>query len=139
MNKQVVSAGGLICKKEGEHFLVLLVGKDDPTKQCIPKGMQEKGETLEETAMREVKEETGISTTIDTYVDCAQWTYEYGGEMWDETAEFFLLIPQGGDTQLHDSEFDRVEWFEIEEAIRKLHYPKEQRIAHVALSMLRVR
>jgi ADP-ribose pyrophosphatase YjhB (NUDIX family) len=57
--KIIVSAGGLVINKKKEFLFIYRGSKWD-----LPKGKKEKGEKLEETAIREVKEECGVSNLI---------------------------------------------------------------------------
>ena len=135
-NKQVLSSGGLVIRAINGKWETLLVGSDIPTVWRIPKGMVSEGETLEQTAIREVSEETGIISAIITRIGTAEWTYLYKGEYWDETVFFYLLRYISGDTNQHDEEFDEVKWFPLEEAVKVLFYSNEAEIAANAIKLL---
>ncbi len=85
----VLSAGGLVFRKERDSASVLLVGSGEPSKWYIPKGMCEAGESLREAAGREVREETGVDVRIGQFLDSAEWTYEYHGQACHELCAFF--------------------------------------------------
>jgi 8-oxo-dGTP pyrophosphatase MutT (NUDIX family) len=136
INKKVQSSGGLVIRVVNGEWVTLLVGSGTPLKWRIPKGMVEKGETLEQTAVREVKEETGLTSSIIKIIGTAEWTYLYNKEYWDETVFFYLLGYIGGNTDQHDKEFDEVKWVPIEIAAKILFYPSEAVIAVNANKML---
>lgn len=136
MNPQVTSAGGLVIRPGVSGWETLLVGNGNPTVWRIPKGMADEGETLEQTAVREVLEETGVRGIILGFIGTAGWTYVYEGRDWDETVFFFIMRFAEGDTKNHDSEFEKVEWIKLEEAINALYYRNEAEIAEKAATLL---
>jgi phosphoenolpyruvate-protein kinase (PTS system EI component)/8-oxo-dGTP pyrophosphatase MutT (NUDIX family) len=136
MNPKVTSAGGLIVRPCVSGWETLLVGNSNPTVWRIPKGMAEAGETLEQTAVREVLEETGVRGIIFGFIGTAGWTYAYGGRDWDETVFFFLMNLAEGNTKNHDTEFERVEWLKLEDATKALYYKNEAEIAEKAGALL---
>src|SRR3954451_25152103 len=58
------SAGGVVFKKEGDRYEIVAVSRPRHTDWSLPKGHIEEGETREQAALREVKEETGLETRI---------------------------------------------------------------------------
>lgn len=135
-NKKVRSSGGLVIQAINGEWETLLVGSGIPPKWRIPKGMVAEGETLEQTAIREVSEETGLTGAIIRQIGTAEWTYLYEGEYWDETVFFYLLQYIGGDINRHDKEFDEVKWFPLDAAAKVLFYSNEAAIAANASRML---
>jgi phosphoenolpyruvate-protein kinase (PTS system EI component)/8-oxo-dGTP pyrophosphatase MutT (NUDIX family) len=138
MNPKVTSAGGLVVRPCISGWETILVGNSDPTMWRIPKGMANEGETLEETAIREVLEETGVRGGILGFIGIAGWTYAYEGKDWDETVYFFLMKFAEGNTESHDSEFEKVEWLKIEDASKALYYKNEAEIAEKAATLLQI-
>jgi phosphoenolpyruvate-protein kinase (PTS system EI component)/8-oxo-dGTP pyrophosphatase MutT (NUDIX family) len=136
MNRQVTSAGGVVVRPSASGWETLLVGNSNPTIWRIPKGMRNGNETLEQTALREVREESGVTGIILTFVGAIGWTYAYGGQDWDETVFFFLMKCAEEDIASHDEEFDKVEWVKLEDAIRVLHYRNEAEIVEKAAALL---
>lgn len=128
-NPKVISAGGLVVRFVPPRWVTVLVGSGAPVVWRIPKGMQDAGETIEQTAVREVREETGLTASIIEFLGTGSWTYEYGGRIWDETCHFFLMRCDGGDTACHDGEYERVDWVALDRASDRLFYPIEQGIA----------
>jgi len=135
MGIPTVSAGGILFRRYDADVLIVVVERSKdvekkwaPVLRQLPKGARRKGETLEETALREVLEETGFRGKIVGKAGQACWSYEREGLIWDETVHYFLVEPITSTPLLHDSEFDLVRWVKIEEASRILSYPEERRL-----------
>jgi 8-oxo-dGTP pyrophosphatase MutT (NUDIX family) len=133
-----VSAGGVVYRRAEDDgpFEVALVGRLRPKRWALPKGTPEVGETLEGTAVREVREETGLLVHIEQPLDQIQYWFVWGGVRHFKTVHFYLMEMVGGDTANHDGEYDVVEWFPIGEALRRLSYPNEARVVDKAQQVL---
>ena len=104
----------------------------------LAKGTPDPGETLEETALREVQEETGLEVEMDTPLGTIDYWF-LGREpdvRYHKTVYFYLMSPVGGATELHDPEFDVVRWFRSDEALRVLIYPNEADVLRRALEVI---
>jgi 8-oxo-dGTP pyrophosphatase MutT (NUDIX family) len=132
--KHVVSAGGVIYKSVGDSFEVALVSRGRVW--CLPKGIIEKGETAEETALREVKEETGLAGELIGKIGEISYNF-FSGRRFFKTVHFYLFRYVGGSVEAHDSEVDSVKWFPISEALQALTYINEKKIVTKALEMLK--
>jgi 8-oxo-dGTP pyrophosphatase MutT (NUDIX family) len=115
---------------------VVLCGRRKEGLWALPKGTPEPGESLTETAVREVEEETGLSVEVERRVGSVRYKFTKRGELFDKTVEHYLLRPTGGHTNGHDGEFDVVRWFPAEEALRLVTRPNERRVLHRALLLL---
>lgn len=95
---------------------------------CLPKGTVEKGESPEETAQREVREETGITGHIVRKLGDITYWYQSRDEgvRYFKTVSFFLMSYVSGDTGDHDRELDEVMWVPLQEAEARLSYPGER-------------
>jgi 8-oxo-dGTP pyrophosphatase MutT (NUDIX family) len=130
---QTESAGGLLFRAINTEIELLIVERTKdvepkwyPALRQLPKGGVESGETLQQTALREVLEETGYQATILNKAGTASWTYERDGRKWAETVHYFFMRPTSDIPLPHDDEFDRVFWAPIEKAITLLSYPEER-------------
>jgi choline kinase/8-oxo-dGTP pyrophosphatase MutT (NUDIX family) len=135
-NPSVLSAGGVVARLVNERCEILLVGDDTPHGWRLPKGMQEAGESIEETAVREVAEETGLEAAIVRYVGRAGWTYEYQGDWWDERVHFYLMRPLRESASRQDGEFSRIQWMPAEQAVGALRYESEREILAAATELV---
>src|SRR4029450_4078318 len=99
---RAVSSGGVITQVDGSGLQVVLVGRARPERWSIPKGTPIAGETLEETAVREVREETGLSTKIlERLGDITYW-FSTRGTRHHKTVHFYLLEFLGGNIEDHE-------------------------------------
>ena len=92
----------------------------------LPKGTPEAGETTEETALREVAEETGLTVRILAPFDSIAYTFVQHGTRIHKTVHYFLMAPTGGDLARHDHEFDEVRWIPLAEAPGILTFETER-------------
>ena len=124
--------------RPGENGLeVLLCGRSSDGLWALPKGTPEKGETIEETAMREVREETGVEVEQTAVVGEIKYWFSrpQEGVRYYKTVYHYLFRPVGGDPSLHDHEFDDVRWFPVQQAEKLLTYQNEARILRQALDV----
>jgi 8-oxo-dGTP pyrophosphatase MutT (NUDIX family) len=133
------SAGGIVVRsKAGRHQLV--VGsrrrERDGRTWTLPKGTPKRGETIEETALREVAEETGLSVRITAPLDSIAYTFIQSGTRINKTVHYFLMEPTGGDLARHDHEFDQVRWIGFDEAPTILTFETERALVAQAAAAL---
>ena len=82
----------------------------------LPKGTPDGDETPEETALREVNEETGLEVRILDTIGDIHYRFVRDGRRIDKTVHYYLMEATGGDLADHDHEFEEVRWFELGEA-----------------------
>ncbi len=118
---------------------VIIVGRKDPGVYGLPKGTPNPGESVEETALREVREETGVEVEIERKIDVIEYWFVRAAidTRFHKSVHFYLMRPTGGDTSLHDHEHDFVEWLPVAEAKALLTYQNEVRILEMAESAVR--
>ncbi len=145
-NVKVVSAGGLVFRQTNDLVETLLCararpgfhGEDAPLTWRLPKGTPETGETVEQTAQREVQEETGVHVNVLAPITSIRYFFvgHDDGIRYDKTVYFYLMEPMGGSTSDHDAEFDVVEWCSYEEAVELLEYDNEREVLEAARSLI---
>ncbi len=115
------AAGGVVCH-EGSVLVVHRPRYDD---WSLPKGHLDRGETWEEAALREVREETGVRCAITS----APYPVSYliGSDV-PKLVLFYLMEPTKLPKRLagDPSEVDEVAWWDISDAVRALSYESER-------------
>lgn len=104
---------------------VVLVGHKHAGIWTLPKGTPEPGESMEQVAAREVQEETGLRVRLISSIGCISYSFVRDQVRYQKQVQHFLFEAIGGDTSLHDQEYDIVSWFSLSEAYRRLTYQNE--------------
>jgi 8-oxo-dGTP pyrophosphatase MutT (NUDIX family) len=102
----------------------------------LPKGKISRRETLQEAALREVLEETGLSARIVAPLGRVEYTYVDGGVDVAKVVHFFLMEWQPGATATPDGELERIRWLPLEEARGVLTYERERGVVERAAQEL---
>ena len=100
---------------------------------ALPKGTPSGSETPEETALREVREETGLQVRILDTIGDIRYRFVRDGLRIDKTVQYYLMEATGGDLADHDHEFDDVRWFAVGEADAVMRFATERDIVARAL------
>jgi 8-oxo-dGTP pyrophosphatase MutT (NUDIX family) len=125
------SCGGVVVR--GAEVLVITpIGKRRVT--GLPKGGPNPGERPEETAAREVREETGVTATVREFLGDVNYWYRRGGRRVYKTVHFYLCDYVSGSTEDHDHEVEDARWIPLAEAVSALSYPGERALIERALS-----
>ncbi|MEK7215460.1 MAG: NUDIX hydrolase [Chloroflexota bacterium] len=133
-----VSAGGVVYRMGTDQVEVLLCGRRVPVLWCLPKGTPDRGERVEDTALREVREETGVTASIVGKLGSIRYSFTrvQDNTRCDKTVHHYLMEPVDGDPSLHDHEFDEVRWFPAGEALEVMTYLNEVNILQKAVDVL---
>jgi len=110
-------------------------GRDGVT-WTLPKGTPDPGETTEQTALREVAEETGLEVRIVAPLPSIEYVFIKDGTRIRKTVHYFLMEPTGGDLSRHDHEFQTVRWVPFAEAGGLLSFQTERDLVATAASRL---
>ena len=100
----------------------------------LPKGHPDAGESLEQAALREVSEETGLTARVVAPMGDASYSYEHGEprRRVEKRVHYFLMEHVSGEPHARDGEMQRVYWCPIEEAARRLSFDNERRAVEEA-------
>ena len=129
------SAGGLVVRRMRGRPYIAAVRVKGGTVLALPKGHIEPGETGAETAVREVREETGLDGRLVEKLDDIRYWYTRDGARVLKVVSFFLLAYRSGSLRDYQrEEVDGAEWIPLEEAPERLAYRGEQQMARAALS-----
>ena len=123
------SAGGIVVRfDDGIPSLVVGARRREPNifTWTLPKGTPNDGETREQTALREVREETGLEVRITDILESIEYWFIQRGTRIHKTVHYFLMEPVGGDLERHDHEFDQVRWIRFDEAASLLTFETER-------------
>jgi 8-oxo-dGTP pyrophosphatase MutT (NUDIX family) len=133
------SAGGIVVRfDDGVPSLVVGARRRDRDilTWTLPKGTPNAGETLEQTALREVGEETGLEVRITDALDSIEYWFVQRGTRIHKTVHYFLMEPTGGDLDRHDHEFDQVRWVAFAEAPQLLTFETERALVAKAAQIV---
>ena len=136
--EELVSAGGVVYRMKDSTVEVIVCGRESQSIWGLPKGTADANETREQTALREVNEETGLEVVLDEYIDSVEYWFgkTTNRTRCHKTVYFYLMQATGGDFTLHDHEFDYVRWLSVDEARKTLTYENEVKIVEDALSLV---
>lgn len=157
--ESLVSAGGVVYRKVDGRIEAVLCGRvihshgagngankrptsdatrDEDIRWSLAKGTPDPGETMEETALREVREETGLEVEIDSPLGSIEYWFasREPDVRYHKTVHFYLMVPVGGDFRFHDPEFDVVRWFPSDEALEKMAYINEADVLRRAIDSI---
>ncbi len=133
------SAGGIVVKKENGQNLILVSQHSQHHGWVFPKGLigdHIKDEKKEETALREVEEETGAKGKIIKPLTPVEYWYQFEGEKIKKTVYYFLMEFVDGDINKHDFEMEKVEWLAEDEVENRLTYASDKKVWNQAKQLL---
>lgn len=129
--EQQVSAGGVLFRRSEEGLKVLLAARRTRSGDVVwglPKGLVEKGERIEETALREVREETGWAGVIRAPLGDISYWFVWEGTRIHKIVHFFLMEARAGDESKRDREMLEVRWFSPERAAEVAGFDSEREV-----------
>lgn len=135
-NARATSAGGVVYRRTPAGLEIVLAHRRSPALWALPKGTPAGDESVEQTALRETSEETGLAVQIEQPIGPISYTFVRGSTRYHKTVHFFLMRPVGGDLDDHDHEFDECRWIAIPEALKLMSYPTERQVVEQAEQIL---
>ena len=142
---RAVSAGGVVWRiapgAPGRPSLEIVLVQTAALRWGLPKGKRDPGERLRETALREVREETGLLVELGEKVGVMRYRFKSarpggGKRSVDKEVHFWLMQPTGGSFADHDHEHIDVGWFSLAEAMRRVSYRNTVDVLERAAAML---
>lgn len=125
------SAGGLVIDRVDGQPCAALIGRHDRHGRLVwslPKGHIEPGETPEQAAVREVREETGIASAVIAPLGTIDFWFVADERRVHKTVHHFLLEAEGGDLSDGDAEVVEVAWVPLDEVAGRLAHADERRL-----------
>lgn len=135
-SRDEVSAGGVVFRREEDCVSVLVCKDAGYKKWVLPKGLIDKGESSEETAVREVREEVGVQARIIESLGEEKYIYMSRGVRVFKVVHYFLMEYQSGSETDHDHEMDEVKWVSLDDAIGLMGYKGAKDVLSRAKSRL---
>lgn len=135
--RTTTAAGGVVMRGAGDDAEVVLAGRISEGTWVFPKGTPDAGESIEETALREVREETGLDVSIVAPIGVIDYWFAVPGERVHKFVHFFLMRADGGELSRHDQEYDDVRWAPVLEARGMLSFETYREILDRAVEAAR--
>ena len=133
-----VSYGGVVVRgrvDDGSAQVVTIVPRGK-TLLALPKGGADADETGEQTAVREVREESGVHATVREELGEVTYWYRRSGRSVRKTVRFYLCDYVSGSTDDHDHEVEEARWVPLAQATSALAYPGEREMVARARQVL---
>ncbi|WP_018476956.1 NUDIX hydrolase [Pontibacter roseus] len=138
-----VSSGGVAYRETAAGVEVALISVGKQARWQLPKGIVDPGESPEATAVREVREETGIAASLLEKIDVIEYWYvgNKGQQRvrFHKFVHFFLLSYQSGDIGQHDWEVNEARWVGLQEAKKLLAFKSERLVLEKAEQLFQAR
>ncbi|HXG91125.1 MAG TPA: NUDIX domain-containing protein [Blastocatellia bacterium] len=135
-----ISAGGVAFRKRGRAIEVAIINVGKANRWQLPKGLVDRNESTEAAALREVREEAGIETSLVELIDKIEYWYvskDRGRRVrFHKFVYLYLLRYESGDVRDHDHEVNEARWVKISEAIEMLAFASEKRVVERAREMI---
>ena len=130
--KREFSAGGIVFNNLGQ---VLVTQHSQNKHWGFPKGWIDKGETVKEAALREVKEEGGIEAEIVEKIGESKYVYTLNNEKIFKVVTIFLMKYLSGNPEDHDFEVSEANWYSPEDALKQLSFSQDKELLKKALEI----
>ncbi|HMS22254.1 MAG TPA: NUDIX domain-containing protein [Candidatus Levybacteria bacterium] len=136
------SAGGVVFRVENGQILILVSQHSFHHGWVFPKGLigdkkHLQGEDKKETAVREVKEETGADGEIIAELKPVIYWYVMEEIKRKKTVYYFIMRYAGGDITQHDHEMENVEWIPAENVLGRLTYKSDKKVFTEAFPLIK--
>ena len=127
------SAGGVAVRRGTE---IAIIRTSEEGRWQLPKGIVDPGETPDQAAVREVREEAGINCRISALIETIEYwfvaSYDGPKKRYHKKVTFFLMDYMDGDVADHDHEVTEARWVTFEDALSMLDFQNEKDIVKKA-------
>lgn len=136
------SAGGFVLCSDGSLRVALIgrLNRGGRIDWCVPKGHPEGDETIEQAAVREIAEETGLEVDILEHLGDIRYEFQTPEKTVVKTVHHFLMQQTGGELTIEndpDQEAVDVRWFSLDELEKQLTHENERRLARKVIEWAR--
>jgi 8-oxo-(d)GTP phosphatase len=126
----VQAAGGLVVRRQSGLLQIVVVHRPEQEDWSFPKGKLEPRETLDVAALREVREETGMTCDLLRFIGHTEYVDRKGRQ---KTVAYWIMAATGGSFSRND-EVDELRWLPLDEASRLLSYARDQELIAVLMA-----
>jgi 8-oxo-dGTP pyrophosphatase MutT (NUDIX family) len=134
------SAGGVVYRRGAQGVEVVVGAQRDRLTGArtlrLPKGKGEPGESLEQTATREVAEEIGVAARVVAPLGESHYAYRESRDRVSKRVVFFLMEHVSGEPHARDREMQEARWCPIDEAAASLTWDNEREAVERARALL---
>ena len=130
--KREFSAGGIVFNSKGQ---VLVTQHSQNKHWSFPKGLIDPGQTSEQAALREVREEGGVKAEIIDKVGYSKYVYTLNNEKIFKVVTFYLMKYLSGDIKDHDWEVSDIGWYDSVDALKQLTFAHDKELLKKALEI----
>ncbi|HEY1953848.1 MAG TPA: NUDIX hydrolase [Gemmatimonadaceae bacterium] len=138
--KEQVSAGGVVYRDSAGESEVVIVSVGDNRRWQLPKGLVDKDEKPETTAVREAREEAGVNSEVVQHLETIEYWYvglDKGMRVrFHKRVHFYLLRYLSGNTADHDWEVNEARWVPLDDAAAQLAFENERLVMRRAAELL---
>jgi len=127
----ILAAGGILEKANGPQTLIAVVHRERYDDWSLPKGKQEPGETLQQTALREVREETGFAVRFTGFAGCVQ--YQHGPR--PKVVLYWKMMPEQEAEFKPSPEVQRLLWLTPPQALARVTYEDEKNLLRLVYQL----
>jgi 8-oxo-dGTP pyrophosphatase MutT (NUDIX family) len=135
-----VSAGGVAYRKTDDTVEIAVILTNPEGRWQLPKGMIDAGETAEQAAVREVREEAGIETELGVPIDTTEYWFSADRQgkrtRFHKSVHWYLMKYVSGNVEDHDHEVLEARWMPAAAALEKLVFKNERDIVKKALEII---
>jgi len=133
-SKVVEAAGGVLWKETPSGPKIAVIYRERYDDWTLPKGKREPDESWEDTALREVWEETGCHATLGKFIGSA--SYLVGNKTTPKVVLFWQMKTKNDCKFQPNGEVDRIKWVTPQKALKILSYADECKIIKIAVEQL---
>ena len=126
----IQAAGGLVVRRHTEELEILVVHRPVHDDWSFPKGKLEQGESLEDAALREVHEETGMSCRLLRFIGHTHYLDRKGRP---KAVAYWVMSAESGRFTSND-EVDELRWLSLERAAGLLSYERDEELIAVLMA-----
>lgn len=133
-NKMQISSGGVVYRIRDDGVIEVKLITTKSWKYSLPKGHVENNESVEDTAIREVKEEAGVDAKIETFLGTAEWKLRSGDLK--KVYIYLMKLIKDGEIDDPDKEILKAEWKTLDEAVRLVDFLPMRKLLFYAIRFL---